>query len=357
VNINPVAVAPVFKPNPTPTPNKGVMLAPNAGLVQQLPAPINFTDLGSVANLSDKNSWQPVCTAHGGSGGSFACYIAVPAGKLVVLWDYPFSTPIDGFRIYPAGAAPSGPTTIHVLQTINPLATQSNPSIRLTVLDMPHAGACYTVTAFHGNAESNKSTQHCIGFSGIAKKISLQPDKVGAMVEDWYYYVPQEVWKQSNEQPFTRDLLYTTVGYTHVASTYSDNAHTQVTTWTNSLYRGFMHFNTYVLNGANIAQAKLNLHADSGGMTCLAHWGAADHMWNPGDHLTIGGTWYGGSTIMGPDLSLDVTPVVQDWANFPTHNTGFAVLPDQAEVIYQMIILSSSCLTNFPSASLDVTYY
>jgi len=341
-------ISSVTAPSPAPSPkNSSLTQGMYAPALQKLPAP---------TNLTSRNS-KDACTAHGGSAESFACYLALPAGKLVLDWDYPFANKIDGFNVYRADSAPSGPTTIHILGAAKPVMTQGDPSLHFEVLEPVRAGACFAVTAYHGSDESDRSVRYCLVQGGVAKIVSLNPDRVGTMVEDWYYYVPTEVWKQSNEKPFVRDLLSITVGYTHVASTWSDNAHTQVSTWTNSLYRGYVHFNTGALNAATIAQAKLRLHAKAGGETCLANWGAADHLWNPGDRLTISGSWLGGSTVMGPDLSLDVTPIVQSWASSPGTNTGFALHPAQAEVIYQMIILSSTCFTEFPSASLDVTYY
>jgi hypothetical protein len=60
---------------------------------------------------------------------------------------------------------------------------------------------------------------------------------------------------------------------------------------------------------------------------------------------------------MGPDLHLDVTSLVQSWANSPATNLGITMDGDQSLVIYPMVILASSCMTNFPTATLDVTYY
>jgi hypothetical protein len=342
-------------PTPTPTPNKGLAIGRILAIPGPLQAPIN---LAQVLPGPDPKVMPPACAQHGGSAGSFACYIALPAGKLVLVWDYPFAGPIDGFNVYSADVS-SGVGNMQMYQKggPKPLATQHDPSLHLEVLDAPRPGACYAVTAFHASEESNRSVRLCIGQGGVAKNISLQPNRIGTMVADWYYYVSEEVWKQSNEQPFIRDLLDLNVGYTHVASLWRDQAHTQVSQWTNSLYRGYAYFVTSALNGHTIAQAKLRLQATSGGQTCLAYWGAAAQFWSPGDRLGSNGAAMGGSNLMGPNLDLDVTPIVQQWANVPASNNGFMLAPEQSEVIYQMIILSSTCLTHFQSPTLDVTYY
>ena len=41
----------------------------------------------------------------------------------------------------------------------------------------------------------------------------------------------------------------------------------------------------------------------------------------------------------------------------PASNLGITMDGEQDLVIYPKVILSSTCLTSFPSATLDVTYY
>src|SRR5271165_43513 len=351
-NLNVVTPAPSPKPTHTAF-NPGVMAAPNARLVGPLPAPVNLTQALT----------KDVCQAHGGSAGLFACYIGLPAGKVALVWDYPYSNPIDGYNVYRADTAPSGPATVHMVTAPKPIATQANPSWKFVVLDAQKAGSCFDVTAYHGTDESARSVRFCIGEGGVAKTVSLDPDRIGAMVADFYVYQGKSVQDQmyDNRSPNIRDLLYLVVGYNHTPSLFRDQAHTQVSQYTNSLFRGYVHFNTSILNGHQIAQAQLSLpggttQGGSGGQLCLAHYGAADHLWNPGDRLNST-SQQGGGPYQGPDLHLDVTSLVQSWANSPSSNLGITMDGDQQLVIYNMVILASTCLTSFPKATLDVIYY
>ncbi len=355
-----VLVNPNLSITPAPSPSSklppGVQLAPSLALGTPPPPrpPINLTQAFT----------KEVCQAHGGSAGSLACYIGLPAGKLALVWDYPFSDKIDGYNVYPAqGPAPAGPIALHMMTPPKPLANQADPSWKFVVLDMPRPGACFTVTAYRGKLESNQSVRLCLGAGGIAQKVSFSPDRIGTMIADFFVWTDKSVQDNmyTNNHPFIRDLLSLDVGYKHDADLWRDQAHTQVSQYMNSLFRGYVHFNTAALSGHHIAQAQLSLVGGStqggpSGEICLAHYGAADHLWNPGDNL--GETsQMGNGPYQGPDLHLDVTTLVQSWADSPASNRGITMDGEQDLVIYPMVILSSTCLTSFPSATLDVTYY
>jgi hypothetical protein len=343
--VNPgVSITPV--PTASPKVNPGANASIFAPALHKLPPPINLQNTTS----------KDVCQQHGGSAGSFACYIALPAGNLVLVWDYPYPDKIDGYNVYAADSAPSGPYSLHLMGPVKPIATQSDPTLHLEVLQPLKAPACFAITAFHGSDESDRSVRYCVSQAGVAKNISLNPDSVGAMVADWFYDTHTEVWKQSNQQPSVRDLLNITVGYSHDVGTWSDSEHKNVSMWINSLYRGYVHFNTFALSGHQIAQAQLHLIADAQGTTCLAKYGPSDHVWTPGSNLGRTAD-FGNGPYQGPDLHLDVTSIVQNWATSPGTNLGLTLDSTQPEVIYNMIILASTCVSHFPTATLDVTYY
>lgn len=65
----------------------------------------------------------------------------------------------------------------------------------------------------------------------------------------------------------------------------------------------------------------------------------------------------GNGPYQGPDLHLDVTALVQSWANSPGSNYGITMDGEQRMDISKMLILATTCLTSFPTATLDVTYY
>jgi hypothetical protein len=105
-----------------------------------------------------------------------------------------------------------------------------------------------------------------------------------------------------NRNPFVRDLLSLEIGSSHVASFFRDQAHTQVSSYTNSLYRGCVHFNANSLAGRHVSRARFDLHGGSGGWgtTCVAKYGAADHLWKPGEQLNFPGPVLGARATRVP---------------------------------------------------------
>jgi len=192
------------------------------------------------------------------------------------------------------------------------------------------------------------------------KTVVFTADVLGTMVADVWVWTDKSVVDNdyyNNNGPNMRDLLYLEIGHTHNASLFHDQAHTQVAQYTNSVYRGYVHFTTSGLAGHTVTNARLRLNGNpSYGTTCITQYGGADHLWHPVDKLFISGTPLGGSPIVGQDLSLDVTSVVQAWANSPNPVTAFALDDGVPLAIYNMVALSDSCLTSFTQAVLDVTY-
>jgi hypothetical protein len=243
---------------------------------------------------------------------------------------------------------------------VKPIAQVTHADWKFAVLDKQSAGSCFAVTAYHGNSESARSVQYCIASNGVAKTLSLDPDRIGTMIADafvWADKTPTDN-EYANRNLFIRDLLSVMVGHSHTASLFRDQAHTQVSQYTNSIYRGYAHFNASQLFGHQIAQAQLSLPGGSttNGLLCIVHYGAADHMWNPGDRLVLA-TQMGGGPYQGPDLNLDVTALVQSWANGSAQNNGIAMEDDQPLASGNMVMINDSCTSNFPTIKLNVTYY
>jgi hypothetical protein len=192
------------------------------------------------------------------------------------------------------------------------------------------------------------------------KTVVFNADVLGTMVADVWVWTNQSVVDNDYDNkngPNIRDLLYLEIGHTHTASAFSDQAHTQVSQYTNSIYRGYVHFPVSGIAGYTVTKALLRLNGNpTYGTTCISQYGAADHLWNPGDRLFISGTTLGGSPIVGQDLSLDVTSIVQSWATSSNPVTAFALEDGTAMAIYNMVALSDSCITTFSQAVLDVTY-
>ncbi len=111
--------------------------------------------------------------------------------------------------------------------------------------------------------------------------------------------------------------------------------------------------------GHQIAQATLNLNSGQsrGAYTsCVAKVAPADHAWKPGQQLNLSSPEIAGGPYQGSPLKLDITSIVQAWADSATANNGLALDGDVPLVIYNMVILDSSCVTTYSSAVLNVTY-
>jgi len=349
-------IGPTPSPSHSPFANPGVILAPGAAA---LPPPINLNQ--ALPNPTVKDAQNTYCPTRGGSACNFAFYVGLPAGKLALVWDYPYSNHIDGYNVYRADSAPPGPMAVHMVGAPKPLATQTDPSWKFVVLDAQKAGSCFAVTAYHGSDESNRSVRFCIGYGGVPKQVSLNPDLMGTMIATYTYRPDTDFTSQDNQHPTPRGVYdFLEVGHAHNPMLWTSDR-SQVSQWANDLIRGYLHFNAGALSGARIAQARLHLQGaqtvgQSGGMTCLVYYDASSHRWSPpSGWLDVGSN--GGSNIQGPDISLDVTPMVQAWANAPSTNNGIVLNGDTIEPIYKMVLLSSTCTTTFSSATLDVTYY
>jgi hypothetical protein len=366
----PPAAPPVIRPSVSAQPTRTPLVNPGARVPVALPPPISLAQ-----------AWtKDVCAAHGGSAGSIACYIGLPAGKLALVWTYPYSNPIDGYNVYRADdAAPSAPMTLHMMGAAKPIASQANSAWKFAVLDAQKAGSCFAVTAYHGSDESARSVRFCVGEHGVAKMVSLNPDRVGTMVETDYIAGSESVMGPGCGAPACySSLSNVNVGYrkdpdaSYIPPGGVDvTQQNKISVNVNSYFTGYVHFNTAALNGRLIAQAKLSLlggttQGEAGGELCLAHYAGTNRLWNPGDVLRIPTSGMGNGSYQGPDLHLDVTSLAQTWANSPSSNYGIEMDGGKQMLNYQaslppphsyIAVLTSTCLTTFPRATLDVTYY
>ena len=335
----PVRIATGVSATVTPrAPPSRFALAPHP--IVFLPAPENLTSTVS----------KDVCTAHGGNAGAFVCSIGLSAGKLVLVWDYPYPNAIDGFHVYRSGGAL--------------LATQSLATVHLIVLDAQPVGSCFNVTVFKGKDESSPSpAQYCVRQADVVKSATFNADAVGAMELDFYVWVDQSVTDNvyHNMNPSVFNQLTLTVGHSHEVNAWRDVQRKQVAEWNNTLFRGYAHFSAPSLVGHHIAHATLNLRVGQSSGThtsCVANVASADHAWRPGELLLSSGPVIATGPSQGSSLiKLDITPIVQAWADSTADNKGLALDGDVPFVITNMVVLGTSCVTTYSSAVLEATYY
>src|SRR5579859_2787816 len=126
---------------------------PPPGAAAPPPTVLGGSGLPAPTNVNNTIT-QAVCTKYGGPAAALACSAALPAGKLVLVWDYPFQNPVDGYRVY---VSKGGGNVLRNVGGPKPVATQTAPGVRLAILDPPPVGTCYAVTAFRGATESQQS--------------------------------------------------------------------------------------------------------------------------------------------------------------------------------------------------------
>ncbi|HJT16724.1 MAG TPA: hypothetical protein VJ853_05030 [Thermoanaerobaculia bacterium] len=316
------------------TPPRGAQAPPP--IFGSIPAPTNLT-------LTTR---PDVCAKYGGPAASLACTAAFPAGKLVLVWDYPFPNAVDGFHVYTTKSGGS------------PVATQTTPGVRLAILDPGPVGTCYVVTAFQGTKVSQQSaSSFCVQANNLTKTSTFTSDMSATMIIDAFIWVGKSLSEDTSNLRGYADLL---VGSGHEAALWRDLAHTQVSRYTNSVYRPYVHFDLTSLAGHTIVKAWLQLHGGSSqgnpSLACFSQYGAAPpfHENPPPD---IVGQRFGGSRLQGPDVDLDVTPVVQSWAHSPGAYTAFVLRDDTGLSLAELANLTQTCVTSYKSKTLKVVYY
>jgi hypothetical protein len=102
-----------------------------------------------------------VCGQH---GGSFGCPAALPAGQLILVWDYCDGCKVDGFRVY------------RIDNGLTKVFTTDDGDHTVAFFAPPPEGfngKCYAVTAYIGPVESPESNRFCIGRAGTYQTVTL----------------------------------------------------------------------------------------------------------------------------------------------------------------------------------------
>jgi len=305
------------EPAPAPAPPPADKAPPQLH-EDTLPAPTNL------AATTD----EPTCSQHGGLGAGLACKAVFPAGQLVLVWSWPGHAALTGYRIYQVNANArqlvgsqtqgdgKAPYTIYIFQNV-PAAGYGN--------------ACYVATAYSGDSESPQSAQFCIGSHSVVQTATLAPAQMRSIsivtsatqtTDSGWGMVSGNTTTTINENLVANSLPvvgFNSTGYS-LARTGVDFDLTPYMYKTIKSARLNMSVTTSVTNtppdGPNLTD-----HYTS----CIAQIGIGlDQWWTFSDWIDVA-VVQPNAQQMGPEVSFDVTPIVQKWAS-GSPNNGFVLM-------------------------------
>jgi hypothetical protein len=330
-----------------------------------------------------------------------ACDAAVRAGTLQLLWDEP-SPKVDGYRLYRVDGGH------HAL--IEKTANGAAPAF--VVVPKPRDGylkKCYVVVAYAGSSESAPSPQYCVGFGAVAFVRSLSPDRVASLVH-WSVpalyarckaetpsnpLAPAQVFQMTQPLGFTTFLpwlssfrnpqlvgstrqlavafagveaygLITSVDAGFVSA--CPNGNNSLAGYAMVTARTGLDFDLRRLAGHKIYAARLTLDAaqalrndgskyivanDYSCATSLAV--ATDAWWRAGDmpYHKEGQATFGLAPV--PSVTLDVTPIIAQWAGaFDRGDYGFVL---RSRLEDGTPIQNFACLTQYTNPQLDLVFF
>jgi hypothetical protein len=315
---------------------------PPPGLHQQtLPPPIDLT------STTD----EPTCSQHGGLGAGLACKAVFPLGQLVLVWSWPGHTPLTGYRVY---RVDGGQRTLVGSQTQGDGKAPYTIFIFQTVPTGGYAGECFAATAYSGGVESPLSAQFCVGGRSVVQVATLPASHMRSLT----------LVRTITQQTAAGCSMCVSGDTTTII-----NENTQATALPHvgydpnlgSVARTGVYFDLTPYMYKTIKSARLNMSVqisatnatstDGSDLTdhytsCIAQIGVGmDQWWTFND-------WFDVSVVqtnvqqMGPEVSFDVTPIVQQWASGTTNN-GFVLMgaADAPGVNFQNFASGTDCLT------------
>jgi hypothetical protein len=340
-----------IRPTPPPRQTSATSIGP-AGRTGLVPLPGGGLAIVPSAPSGLTSTLDPhVCGDHAGLAG-FICLASIPAGYLTLVWDWAPSTAyrdLDGYRIY---RVDGGRRTL--------VETQTSADIKIQAFQQPpsgFAGQCFAVTAHKGGAESALSAPFCPGRDSATQTVTLsatQQRSVAAYAGDVTGLAGLPEVKSGG----TRSSVGLKVGYISNA-----NKNLLGDSFGNYAYRAGLMFDMGFLTGRSIYRALLKLHVSASLVgnssdtfsSCATAIGiAADSWW--GSQSWINGEFgdVNPGRVHGPDVALDVTKIVADWASGRVSNYGFVLKGDSEDM---GAFRNDACLSTFASTSLEIVYY
>ncbi|HEY3796783.1 MAG TPA: DNRLRE domain-containing protein [Caulobacteraceae bacterium] len=346
-------------PAPPPTPQTMASGQNVANLIETPPAPTGVT-----------STLDPtVCTQHGGFGAGLACKAQLPpGGAMALVWKYPTNTTgVIGFHVYLMNEA--APRLV---------GSQANgPAVTFYLAQVPLGFAndtCFAVSAYNASHESPLTPTYCGGDASLEKTFTAAPTQERTAIHD--NNLIQDP-KDFNTGILAQGQLV--AGDLHETNT-ADIGPVTISRATDiELYRAGLYFDLAPVMGHNILAAHLHISVfnawvwptstDNGSglyalssdvsdhsTSCVAVVAeGTDRWWEHTDWINAASVWTPGIAT-GPDVSIDVTGMVQHWvSDGGSDNYGFVLEgPDESEVE----LADKACVTSYDPqrTSLEVKY-
>ena len=300
-----------------------------------------------------------ICGAHGGIAAGLACKALLPLGRLALVWDYPARADVVGFHVYRVDGA----------QRILVADQANGAAVRAYVIDPPpadgYATACYAVSAYSTSQESAVSDAFCGAGARLTQTLTLAPiARLTTFLEtnttSSGLNNGSRVLHDTDDRPLVGDWHETD------KNSFGDFAG-------NAAYRLGLYFDITPVMHRRIRSARLQFEVDSawnGDGVIHApgpHMQAADV---PTDHQTScaavlsEGTarWWNykdwildspvkSAAAQGPDIAIDVTDIVNGWANSARPNFGFVLKSDDENMA---AFTEKVCVTQYVPASFQL---
>jgi hypothetical protein len=294
--------------------------SPGPSAAQKLRLASKAGNLPLVAPSDVQSTVDPkICTDHGGLGGGLACSALLPQGRLALIWGWSGQA-VDGFNVYRvdggqrarAGRQANGKeATVYI---VDPVPAGG------------YDGKCYAVSAYRGAEESPLSAAFCAGGGSVLQTATITPGQARSMFE-----------RVDPDGGGKGDSGRWDAGYSFFADTniLGDSTY-------NRISRLALYFDTASVAHRKIYSARLKLSVTK---TFLDDEGFADHYTSCAARIGKGldrwwthGDWIDATEVLrpgraqGPDVVIDVTAIVRDWAQFPDNNFGLVLMGETEDL-------------------------
>ncbi|HEY6357105.1 MAG TPA: DNRLRE domain-containing protein [Vicinamibacterales bacterium] len=310
------------------------------------PVPIHFGPNAPV-RLTDASNNPTLCYAH---VNQLFCDASLQSGDIALVWDWSDNQwpNIDGFRLFRVDKG----------QHSRVQDVSLGDAVTGT-FDHPHAGgACYAIAAYSGAAVSQDSNTVCVGGGSLVKTDEFSPNhvkyaqnahgKTGGFIGATGYIFGQDHYGEGV-------LAVQTFGY--VGFYHSSDSGLLESHYYSTYARSAAAFDLGSLVGHHVYKAILKATITDAPYAECAKWIAPGvaAWWNDGNMIERdSGSAVSTGNTSGPNVSFDVTSIVQSWAQGGAQNFGLVLYQDDENLGDAG---NSQCQTHYDSnPRLDVTH-